>query len=481
MDKSRINILVVDDERGLCAGVQEALKREGYVVDAANDARTALELVGERLYNLVVTDMKMPEMSGLQLLKEAKQRSRDTLFILMTAYGTVESAVEAMKEGAYDYLSKPLDMQRLRALVLKALEFQAVVAENNELRLRLQKRSEPSLLVGDSEVMRKVTQLGDEVARSEVTVLIEGESGTGKEIVARSIHLKSARAEKPFISVNCAALPEQLLEAELFGHVKGAFTGAVADKPGRFQLADGGTLFLDEIGDLSAKGQGDLLHVLEDGTFRMVGGTKLIRGNVRVVAATNKKLQEAVAAGKFREDLLYRLQIVPISIPPLRERAEDIPLLIESFFEHFTTKHKRRRKKLSGEAMQLCQRFPWPGNVRQLRNMIERLVIICKNATIEVSDLPDFLRAHDQNATTFTIRPGTPLAEVEKLLIRQTLTHVTANREEAAKLLGISRRSLQYKLKQYGLLDESHSADTEKRASSIPSRRLSPAAAPVRK
>lgn len=461
MDKSRIKILVVDDERGLCAGIQEALKREGYVVDAANDAPAALKMMGERLYNLVVTDMKMPEMSGLQLLKEAKQKSRDTQFILMTAYGTVESAVEAMKEGAYDYLSKPLDMQRLRVLVLKALEFQALVAENNELRLRLQKRSEPGLLVGNTEAMRKVTALAAEVARSEVTVLIEGESGTGKEIVARSIHLKSARAEKPFISVNCAALPEQLLEAELFGHVKGAFTGAVADKPGRFQLADGGTLFLDEIGDLSPKGQGDLLRVLEDGTFRMVGGTKMMRVNVRVVAATNKKLQEAVAAGKFREDLLYRLQIVPIALPPLRERAEDIPLLIESFLEHFTSKHKRRRKKLSAEALQLCQRFPWPGNVRQLRNMIERLVITVKNATIELGDLPDFLRAHDQNATTFAIRPGMSLAEVEKLLIRQTLTHVTENREEAAKLLGISRRSLQYKLKQYGLLDDGEAAKTE--------------------
>jgi DNA-binding NtrC family response regulator len=455
MDKSRINILVVDDERGLCAGVQEALRREGYVVDAADDARSALKLVDERLYNLVLTDMKMPEMSGLQLLKEARQKSHDTLFILMTAYGTVASAVAAMKEGAYDYLSKPLDMQRLRALVLKALEFQAVVAENNELRLRLQKRSEPGVLVGESESMRKVTQLADEVARSEVTVLIEGESGTGKELVARSIHLKSARADKAFISVNCAALPEQLLEAELFGHVKGAFTGAVADKPGRFQLADGGTLFLDEIGDLSAKGQGDLLRVLEDGTFRMVGGTKMIRVNVRVVAATNKKLQEAVTTGRFREDLLYRLQIVPILIPPLREHPEDIPLLIESFLKHFTTKHKRRGKELSMEAMQLCQRFPWPGNVRQLRNVVERSVLTCHDVTIGVKDLPDFLRAHDQSSTTFTVRPGMSLADVEKLLIRQTLTHVSSNRDEAAKTLGISRRTLQYKLKQYGLVKES--------------------------
>jgi DNA-binding NtrC family response regulator len=393
------------------------------------------------------------------LLKEAKQKSHDTLFILMTAYGTVESAVAAMKEGAYDYLSKPLDMQRLRALVLKALEFQAVVAENNDLRLRLQKRSESGALVGESEGMRKVTQLADEVARSEVTVLIEGESGTGKELVARSIHLKSARADKPFISVNCAALPEQLLEAELFGHVKGAFTGAVADKPGRFQLADGGTLFLDEIGDLSAKGQGDLLRVLEDGTFRMVGGTKLTRVNVRVVAATNKKLQEAVTVGRFREDLLYRLQIVPIFIPPLREHPEDIPILIESFLEHFTAKHKRRRKEVSTEAMQLCQRFPWPGNVRQLRNVMERSVLTCHDGTIDVKDLPDFLRAHDQSSTTFTVRPGMSLAEVEKLLIRQTLTHVSSNRDEAAKTLGVSRRTLQYKLKQYGLVKNSERED----------------------
>ena len=227
----------------------------------------------------------------------------------------------------------------------------------------------------------------------------------------------------------------------------------MADKPGRFQLADGGTLFLDEIGDLSPKGQGDLLRVLEDGTFRMVGGTKMMRVNVRIVAATNKKLQEAAAAGRFREDLLYRLQIVPVVIPPLRERAEDIPLLVESFLEHFAVKHQRRRKKMSAAALQLCQRFPWPGNVRQLRNLSERLVITCKASTIEPADLPDFLREHDQTATSFTLRPGMTLAEAEKLLIRQTLNQVTANREAAAKLLGISRRSLQYKLKQYGLLE----------------------------
>jgi len=453
MNKSKVKILVIDDEQGLCAGIQEALRREGYVVDAATDAAAGLRLVQHHLYNLVISDIKMPGLSGLDLLTQVRAHSRDTLFILMTAYGTVESAVEAMKQGAYDYLPKPLDMKRLRVLVLKALEFQAVVAENSELRLRLQTSADPGLLVGESEPMRAVARLVQEIANSDVTVLIEGESGTGKEIVARAIHLQSARRDRPFISVNCAALAEQLLEAELFGHVKGAFTGAVANKPGRFQLADGGTLFLDEIGDLSPKGQGDLLRVLEDGAFRMVGGSELIHVNVRVIAATNKKLQETVEAGKFREDLFYRLQIVPIQMPPLRERAEDIPLLIERFFENFTAKHKRRRKRMSAEALQVCQRFPWPGNVRQLRNTIERLVITCRESVVDVPQLPDFLRDYDRKSTTFTVRPGTPLAQVEKLLIRQTLTHLTSNREEAAKALGISRRSLQYKLKQYGLLD----------------------------
>jgi DNA-binding NtrC family response regulator len=453
MDKAKVRILVVDDEQGLCAGVQEALQREGYVVDATTDALAALKLAERRLYNLVVSDIKMPGLSGLELLARVRAASRDTLFILMTAYGTVESAVEAMKQGAYDYLAKPIDMKRLRTLVQKALEFQAVVAENNELRSRLQARTETGLLVGGSESMRAVARLIEEVANSDVTVLLEGESGTGKEIVARSIHTQSARHERPFISVNCAALAEQLLEAELFGHVKGAFTGAIANKPGRFQLADGGTLFLDEIGDLSSKGQGDLLRVLEDGAFRMVGGSELIRVNVRVIAATNKKLGDAVAQGKFREDLFYRLQIVPIVMPPLRERAEDIPLLIERFFEQFAAKHKRRRKRMSAEALQFCQRFPWPGNVRQLRNVIERLVITCREVEVGIKHLPDFLREHDRNTTTFTVRPGTSMAEVEKLLIRQTLTHITSNREEAARALGISRRALQYKLKQYGLLE----------------------------
>jgi transcriptional regulator with PAS, ATPase and Fis domain len=298
-----------------------------------------------------------------------------------------------------------------------------------------------------------VLRLIEEVAQSDVTVLIGGESGTGKEIAARLIHTHSQRRDKPFISVNCAALAEQLLEAELFGHVKGAFTGAIAHKLGRFQLADGGTLFLDEIGDLSPKGQGDLLRVLEDSAFRMVGGSELVRVNVRLIAATNKDLAESVAEEKFREDLYYRLSVVPITMPPLRERLEDIPLLIERFFESFCARHKRARKRLSAEAMELCRRYPWPGNVRQLRNAVERIVITCRSTLVDVGALPEFLREFDRHTVTFTVRPGTSLADVEKLLITQTLAHVTSNRAEAAQTLGISRRALQYKLKRYGLLD----------------------------
>lgn len=315
-------------------------------------------------------------------------------------------------------------------------------------------RGETNLLLGKSDAVRRVLRLVEEVARSDVTVLIEGESGTGKEIVARLVHQGGARAKKPFIFVNCAALPEQLVEAELFGYVKGAFTDARFNKPGRFMLADHGTLFLDEIGDLPMKGQGDLLRVLEDGAFRMVGGTDLIQVDVRVIAATNKRLEDAVASGKFREDLFYRLQVIPIPIPPLRERSEDIPVLVETFLTQFGAKHRRLNCRLSPEAMAACQRFAWPGNVRQLRNAVEWLMVTSPNPTIGVHELPGYMRSQDTQVPPFSIRPGISLVEAEKELIRQTLRHVTSNRAEAARLLGISRRALQYKLRRYGLLDE---------------------------
>ena len=311
----------------------------------------------------------------------------------------------------------------------------------------------PSLLLGESEAIRRVVGLAESVAPTDVTVMIEGESGTGKELVARLIHSRSRRAAKPFIFVNCAALPEALLESELFGYVKGAFTDARADKPGRFLLADGGTLFLDEIGDLSPKGQGDLLRVLEDRAFRMLGGTEMVRVDVRLIVATNRDLHQAVTGGRFREDLFYRLHVVPIRTPPLRERPEDIPTLIHSFLDHFAATHGKRRKRLDAEALEICRRFPWPGNVRQLRNLVERLVVTCPDAQIGVKELPEFVTRHGRDAPEFSVRVGMTLAEVERLLIQRTLSQATSHRGDAARLLGISRRGLQYKLRAHGLLD----------------------------
>jgi transcriptional regulator with PAS, ATPase and Fis domain len=308
------------------------------------------------------------------------------------------------------------------------------------------------MFIGKSDAIRRVLEQAHAVAHTDATVMIEGESGTGKELIARLIHDESARAGRPFVSVNCAAFAEPLLEGELFGHVKGAFTGALTTKPGRFQLADGGTLFLDEIGDLSPKGQGDLLRVLEDGAFRMVGGTELVRVDVRIVTATNQKLGEAVAKGRFREDLYYRLHVVPVEVPPLRARRDDVPLLISAFLDDFAAKHESPLQTLSAEAMQACTEYYWPGNVRQLRNTIERVVITCRKPVIEVQDLPKFVHADANAGGPCEIRAGMTIAECEKLLIEQTLINATSNRERAARMLGISRRALQYKLKEYGLV-----------------------------
>jgi DNA-binding NtrC family response regulator len=317
--------------------------------------------------------------------------------------------------------------------------------------MRLRRRSDPDIFAGSSGVMAEIDHLIRQVATTDVTVLIEGESGTGKEIVARAIHERSRRSTRPFIAVNCAALPENLLESELFGHVRGAFTGAISDRKGRFQLAHKGTLFLDEIADLSPKGQADLLRVLDDASFRPVGSQKAERADARIIAASNKSLEAESMNGRFREDLLYRLNVVTVHLPPLRERAEDIPQLVKSFTEHYCVKHRRQKKRFSLEVVGVFRTLFWPGNVRQLRNIVERLVVTVPRQTISIEDLPPALLSSRRSDRTFSIRPGMSLAQVEAELIRQTLANVTSNRAEAAKKLGISRRALQYKIKRYGL------------------------------
>jgi DNA-binding NtrC family response regulator len=404
------------------------------------------------LFNVVVKSFDAQRIDAVALMEKVRGITPDTQFIFLSDKGTIHTAVEAMRKGAFDYISKPISPALLLESVRKALDHQSLVAEDQQIKQRLRRRSDPDIFAGSSAAMREINRLIRQIAPTDVTVLIEGESGTGKEVVARAIHEKSRRKAQPFIAVNCAALPENLIEAELFGHVRGAFTGAVGDRKGRFQLAQGGTLFLDEIGDLSRKGQGDLLRVLEDGTYRPVGSQKVERATARIIAATNKDLEaEAVTGGLFREDLFYRLNIVSICMPPLRERAEDIASLVKTFTDHFCTKHRRRPKKFKAEVVSLFQTLRWPGNVRQLRNLVERLVVTVPHAAIGLDDLSPSMHQGKREPHAIAIQPGMTLAQVEAELIRQTLLKVTSNREEAAKTLGISRRALQYKIQRYKL------------------------------
>ena len=451
MDPSNIHILVLDHKPASARVLHDSLAAVGYQLTVASNESEAVMLVGRQLFNVVVKSFDAQRIDAVALMDKIRVVAPDTQFIFVSERGTIRTAVEAIQKGAYDYLSKPVDPIQLVESVKKALEYQALTTEDERLKLRLRLRSEPNIFVGTSAAVERVTKLVQQIAATDVTVLVEGESGTGKEITARAIHHKSRRSAHPFVAVNCAALPDNLIEAELFGHVRGAFTGAIHDRPGRFQLAHGGTLFLDEIGDLSPKGQADLLRVLEDGMFRPVGSHKMERGDVRIITASNKDLERQTAKGRFREDLFYRLNIVVINLPPLRDRIEDIPALVESFVRHFCAKHHRRLKKIDKDALAIFQTLPWPGNVRQLRNLIERLVVTVSRNKIEATDLPPALLQNGKSKSGFVITPGMTLAQVEAELIRQTLIKVTSNRGAAAEKLGISRRTLQYKIQRYGL------------------------------
>jgi DNA-binding NtrC family response regulator len=449
VDPAKIHILVLDRDPEAARAIADTLVPRGYRVSLASTESEALAIAEEKLFNLVVKSFDAQQIDAIAFMERIRAITPDTQFIFVSEKGTIRTAVDSIRKGAFDYISKPIKSEQLIESVRKALDHQALVAEDQRLKLRLRRRSEPDIFAGRSAAMQEISQLIRQIAGTEVTVLIEGESGTGKEIIARAIHERSRRSGRPFIAVNCAALPDNLIEAEFFGHVRGAFTGAIGDRKGRFQLAHGGTLFLDEIGDLSAKGQGDLLRVLEDGIFRPVGSHKVERADARIVAATNKNLEAEEV--KFREDLFYRLNIVTIHIPPLRERVEDIPTLVQSFAEHFCAKHRRRQKKFSREVIAFFQTLRWPGNVRQLRNLVERLVVTIPRSAVEMADLPAGLVDASRPNKTFVIQSGMTLAQVEAELIRQTLLKVTSNRAEAAERLGISRRALQYKIARYGL------------------------------
>ena len=445
-------IVVVDDELNIRSALVTLLEKKQYRVRGAGSAEEALEQLETTAADLVLTDLKMPGMGGMEFLHRLKHTWPDTEVLVMTAFGSIDTAVEAIRCGAYDYLTKPIDRDRFALVVEKALERHALSCENKQLKDRLETRTRFEQMIGESEPMQRVYGLVEMVADSDVTVLLTGESGTGKELVARAIHHKSHRANGPFVTLNCGALPENLFESELFGYEKGAFTGATTNKMGRFELADGGTLLLDEVGELSLKSQVDFLRVLETKEFRRLGGTKVVKVDTRIVAATNRNLEEAVKEGAFREDLYYRLNVVPIPLPPLRERGNDIPMLADRFMRRVLARSiTERRRDISRPAMRLLRLYAWPGNIRQLRNLIERLVVTVKDTVIEPTHLPEEIQASREDARTMVVSLGSPLKEIEREAIRRTLTEVTNHREKAAKLLGISLRALQYKIKEYGI------------------------------
>lgn len=439
-------ILVVDDEKNYLLVLKELLIEEGYEVAIAQSAAEALKIFQETELDLVITDMKMPGMSGMELLEVLKEKDFHLPVIMMTAFGTVEKAVEAMKKGAYDYILKPFDNEVLKKTVAKGLAMGQVIKANRLLSGELKEKFGPTDLIGSSLPIRQVRELISKVAGTKATVLISGESGTGKELVARAIHFNSPRKDKPLVSVNCSALAETLLESELFGHEKGSFTGATAQRKGRFETADGGTLFLDEVGEMSPSVQVSLLRVLQNREFERVGGNKTIKVDVRVITATNKDLSKEIAIGHFREDLYYRLNVVHIEVPPLRDRKEDLPLLVRYFLERFAKEmNKKEVPSLAPEAMGALLAYDWPGNIRELENMLERAVILSSRPIIYLEDLP----------FTSIIPPGAKLDEVleliEKKMITQALTLAGNVQAHAAELLGITRQSLFSKMKKFAL------------------------------
>src|SRR5574341_1244622 len=440
-------ILVVDDEKGVRESLNKVLSKEDYRVLEADSAEVALVICRKEFVNLVITDLKMPDMDGLELLRALKLLLPDLAVIMMTAYGTIEKAVEAMKEGASDFILKPFKRFELEKSISKALEHQSLLLENRYLKQQLEATGQKLLnIIGTSPAMRKVLTLVDQIAPSSATVLILGESGTGKGVIAETIHRASDRKEKPFVNLSCAAIPETLLEAELFGYEKGAFTGAVARKLGRFEVADGGTLFLDEVGEIPPAIQVKLLRVLQDGTFERLGGTKTLVADVRLIAATNTDLAKAVEEKKFREDLYYRLNVITINLPPLRERAEDIPLLAYHFLKLYTTKNKKNIQGISQTALELLSGYHWPGNVRELENTMERAVVLARKKIILPEDLPPHINKAGKIAESITIPIGMPMEEVKNKVIEETLKTTKGDKTLAAKILGITSRTIYRKV-----------------------------------
>lgn len=446
MEEHKGKILIVEDEKGMREVLKILLEGENYEVISASDGLEGLSYISKDIFDLIITDIKMPKVDGFELLRKVKEVSPHTIVIMITAFGTTETAIEAMKLGAYDYINKPFKIDEIRLIVRKAIEKKRLSEELSLLKEKVRTTYRLENIIGKSPKMQELFRLIPRVAQSNSNVLIIGESGSGKELVATALHNLSQRKEKNFVTINCAAFPEGLLESELFGHMKGAFTGAIYNKQGLFEIADGGSIFLDEIVEMSVNLQAKLLRVIENGTFRRVGGTTDIKVDVRVISATNKDIKEEVATGKFREDLYYRLNVVPIYIPSLRERREDIPLLVE----HFLGKASKSPKRITPEALKILMNYPWRGNVRELENIIERTVLLTDREEITPAELPSEITGY----------PGYPelpvdidkiIEDIEKRYLLRALEKTSGVKTEAARLLNLPFRSFRHRLQKYGI------------------------------
>ena len=446
-DQTRLRVLVVDDDQAIREALSRTLEKLGYEVVLAEDGQVGLDRLRAGAIHIALVDLQMPKLGGQELLKAARVIAPDVEVIVITGHGTVEDAVEAMKDGAYDFITKPFKRVQLERTIRRAAEKQALALQNRRLQDRLDEIQGAGRIIGASPLILKTLDLVRQVAPSTATILIQGESGTGKELIADAIHHGSPRRERAFIKVNCAALPETLLESELFGHERGAFTGAVARKEGRFELAEGGTLFMDEIGEISPAMQAKLLRVLQSGEFERVGGTRTLTADVRLIAATNSDVATLVREKRFREDLYYRLNVITIHLPPLRARQDDIPLLAHHFLRKYAAKNAKTVGGFAEEALDILQTYAWPGNVRELENVIERAVVLTRSSVISPADLPEALVGADQAARHLVISIGTPLEEVEDRLIEETLRYTKGDKTLAAKLLGIATRTIYRRMK----------------------------------
>ncbi len=455
-------ILIVEDEAKMQRLLQLSLSDEGYSVQTASDAESGLRLLRQSKFDLVITDLKLPGMDGLEFLQAVKRTDGQVPVVLMTAFGTVETAVQAMKAGASDYVLKPFGLEEMKLVVKKELNVRRLQDENRDLREALGKRYEFKNIVARSAKMQEVLAVVERVAPTNSTVLLGGESGAGKDMIARAIHQHSRRASGPFVKINCAAIPENLLESELFGYEKGAFTGAITSKPGKFELADRGSIFLDEIGDVPPSIQVKLLRVLQEREFERLGGTKTLKVDVRLVAATNRDLRVALEQGTFREDLYYRLNVVPINIPPLREHKEDIPDLVEVFLDRFGHGAGKNVSSITPAAMKVLMEFHWPGNVRELENIVERAVALSSEDVIDVADIrldlsPSLPRPPAGESEAPFPPAGVTLEQFEDEIIRESLRRAGGNKSQAARLLGLSRNALRYRLSKMGMPDDGES------------------------